>query len=73
MSKRIQQNAQDRVAAAHQREQNARERARVNESRGNRTMARLHRDSAELQADAASAAKTLLELDKQIEGDQLGQ
>jgi hypothetical protein len=73
MSKRIQQNAQDRVDAAHQREQNARERARVNEARGNRTMARVHRDSAEHQADAASSAESLLNLDRHIEGDQLGQ
>jgi hypothetical protein len=35
-------------------------------------MARLHRNSAELHADAASDAETLLELDQQIEGNQLG-
>jgi hypothetical protein len=36
-------------------------------------MARLHRRAAELQADAASDAETLLELDRQVEGDQLGE
>jgi hypothetical protein len=33
--------------------------------------ARVHRHSAELQADAAADAETLLELDQEIEGDQL--
>jgi hypothetical protein len=36
-------------------------------------MARLHDDAAELQADAASDAESLIELDRQIEGDQLGE
>ncbi|MGN6168668.1 MAG: hypothetical protein ACTHQQ_10935 [Solirubrobacteraceae bacterium] len=73
MSERIQENAKDRARAAHQRAQRARKRASANEQRGNEELARLHRQSAELQADAASDAETLLELDQQIEGDQLGQ
>jgi hypothetical protein len=71
MSERIQQNATKRVQAARRREQNARERAQANEDRGNAENAHRHRVSAELQADAASDAETLLELDKHIEGDRL--
>jgi hypothetical protein len=33
--------------------------------------ARLHRNTAELHADAAANADTLVELDQEIEGDQL--
>ena len=73
MSERIQENAKDRARAAHERELDARQRTRANEQRGNETLARLHRNSAELQADDASAAEALLELDQQIEGAQLGQ
>jgi hypothetical protein len=73
MSERIQKNAKHRADAARQREQNARQRARSNEERGDLEMARLHRNSADLQADAAVDAETLLELDREVEGDQLGQ
>jgi hypothetical protein len=72
VSKRRQENAKARAEAARDRERNARERARLNEERGDDKMARLHQDSAERQADAASDAETLIELDRQIEGDQLG-
>lgn len=71
MSERIQKEAKQRADAAHQREANARQRARENEERGQPGMARLHRNSADLQADAASDAETLLDLDKEAEGDQL--
>lgn len=54
--------------AAQRRERKARERARAGEERGLPSIARLHRKSAELQADAAADAKTLLELDEEIEG-----
>ena len=73
VSKRIQENAKDRARAAREREQHARQRARANEKRGNENLARLHRNSADLQADAAADAEALLELDRQIEGDQLDQ
>ena len=71
VSERRQKKAQERVEAARERERKARLRARVTEEHGNPTVARLHRKSAELQADAASDAETLLKLDQQIEGDQL--
>jgi hypothetical protein len=71
MSERIQKAARDRAEAARQRERNARERARRNQERGDWAMERLHRQSAELQADAAKDAEQLIELDQQIEGDQL--
>jgi aminoglycoside phosphotransferase (APT) family kinase protein len=71
VSRRIQQNALDRGRAAREREKNARERARVRAESGDHDIARLHLRSAELQADAASDADTLLELDQQVEGDQL--
>jgi hypothetical protein len=73
VSKQRQENAEARAKAAREREQNARERARRSEERGDRQMARLHDDAAELQADAASDAEALIELDRQIEGDQLGE
>lgn len=66
MSERIQENAKERGDAARQREQDARQRARSNEERGDLEMGRLHRNSAELQADAASDAKTLFELDRKL-------
>jgi hypothetical protein len=72
VSKQRQQNARARAKAAREREQNARERARRNEERGDPEMARLHDHAAELHADAASDAETLIELDRQIERDQLG-
>jgi hypothetical protein len=71
MSKRLQQRAKDRADAARRREQTTRERARHSEARGDRMAARLHNYSAELQADAAADAETLLELDQELEGDQL--
>ena len=72
MSKQRQENAKARATAARDRERNAWERARLNEERGDHELARLHHHAAELQADAASDAETLIELDRQIEGDQLG-
>lgn len=71
VSKRIQENAKRRAEAARERERSARQRALANEERGERELARLHGNSAELQADAASAAETLLGLDRQAEGDHL--
>ena len=53
------------------RERNTRERARRSEARGDRMAARLQRNTAELHADAAANADTLIELDQEIEGDQL--
>ncbi len=63
--------SKDRADGARTRERNTRERARRSEGRGDHMGARLHRNSAELQADAAAGAETLLELDQEIEGDQL--
>ena len=71
MSERVQQQAKARAEAARQRERRARERAQASEKRGDLGLKRLHRASAERQADVASKAKTLIDLDQQIEGDQL--
>jgi nucleotide-binding universal stress UspA family protein len=73
VSKQRQKKAQALAKAAREREQNARERARRNQEHGDPEMARLHDHAAELHADAASDAETLIELDRQIEGDQLGE
>jgi hypothetical protein len=72
MSKRIQELARERVLAARRRERNARERSHASEKRGATWIARLHRNAAELQGDAAAGAETLLELDRGVEGDRLG-
>ena len=61
----------ERADAARKRERNTRERARRSEARGDRMAARLQRNTAELHADAAANADTLIELDQEIEGDQL--
>ncbi len=71
MSRRIQQNADARARAAREREEKARQRALRNEQEENHELARLHRNAAELQADAAADAETLLELDQKVEGDRL--
>jgi hypothetical protein len=73
MSEQIQRNAHNRADAARDREERARERARANRERGEDQMARIHQATAELHADAATAADTLLELDQALEGDQLPQ
>lgn len=72
MSERVQRDAKARAEAAHERESRARERARLNRERGDEASARRHDQSAELQADAAKDAETILKLDQELDGDQLG-
>jgi len=71
MSRRLQKAAKERADAAREREGNARARAHGSEPSGDRVAATLHRHTAELHADSAATADTLMELDQEIEGDQL--
>lgn len=71
MSKRVQQRAKARADAARERERNAREGRSTATNRGRHTEARVHRNSAELHADAAADAETLIELDQEVGGDHL--
>lgn len=73
MSRRVQQRvrAKARAEAARARGRNARERAQHSDERGRHLEARVHRNSAQLLADAAADAEILIELDQQVEGDQL--
>ncbi len=71
MSERIQRRAKKNAEARRQREQNARGRAEAAEERGDPMVARLHRQTADLQREAAEDSEALLEADRKIEGDQL--
>ena len=70
MSELIQRKADEQANARRQREKSARERAEANRQRGERILARLHDEAADLQADAAEDAERLAEADRQAEGDQ---
>jgi Ser-tRNA(Ala) deacylase AlaX len=71
MSETIQQHAKQTAEAARKGKQQARACAEASRRRGNDSIARMHENSADRQAETEEAAEGLLATDRRYEGDKL--